>query len=490
MAVATEREYGLFIAGEFAEPASGEVRELSEPASAEPLARAAMGSEADIDRAVDAARAALEGPWAKTPPNERSRLLHALADAIVANRKELADLEARNVGKAITSVKAEIGGAVEHFRFFASAIASIAGRSNPVGGSLLYYSQKEPVGVCGQIVPWNYPFLMTTWKLAPALAAGCTIVLKPDPQTPLTALRLAELAVEVGFPPGVVNVVPGDGPTTGSHLVRHPGVDKVAFTGSTKTGGEIMRLCSDPIKRLTLELGGKSPNLVFADADLADAIPSAAFSIYYAAGQSCEARSRLLVERSIYDDVVAQLADKAGAIKVGDPLDPETQMGSLISAAHRDRVHGFVERGRDAGVEVVMGGEHGDGKGAFYKPTVLAQVDNDMEVAQEEIFGPVVAVIPFDDEKDAARIANDTKYGLFATVWTGDPARGHRLARQIKSGMVGINTPYTAFPGIPFGGYKQSGFGRELGIDTLELYLETKSVLVSTSARPYNPFQL
>jgi acyl-CoA reductase-like NAD-dependent aldehyde dehydrogenase len=490
MAVATEREYGLFIAGEFAEPASGEVRELSEPASGEPLARAAIANEVDVDRAVDAARTALEGPWAKTPPNERSRLLHALADAIVANRKELADLEARNVGKAITSVKAEIGGAVEHFRFFASAIASIAGRSNPVGGSLLFYSQKEPVGVCAQIVPWNYPFLMTTWKLAPALAAGCTIVLKPDPQTPLTALRLAELAVEVGFPPGVVNVVPGDGPTTGSYLVQHPGVDKVAFTGSTKTGGEIMRLCSDPIKRLTLELGGKSPNLLFADADLADAIPSAAFSIYYAAGQSCEARSRLLVERSIYDDVVAQLADKAGAIKVGDPLDPETQMGSLISAGHRDRVHGFVERGREAGVEVVTGGEHGDGKGAFYKPTVLAQVENSMEVAQEEIFGPVVAVIPFEDEKDAARIANDTKYGLFATVWTGDPARGHRLARQIKSGMVGINTPYTAFPGIPFGGYKQSGFGRELGLETLEDYLETKSVLVSTSARPYNPFQL
>jgi acyl-CoA reductase-like NAD-dependent aldehyde dehydrogenase len=490
MAVATEREYGLFIAGEFAESASGEVRELSEPASGEPLARAALANEVDVDRAVDAARAALAGPWAKTPPNERSRLLHALADAIVANRKELADLEARNVGKAISSVKAEIGGAVEHFRFFASAIASIAGRSNPIGGSLLFYSQKEPVGVCGQIVPWNYPFLMTTWKLAPALAAGCTIVLKPDPQTPLTALRLAELAVEVGFPAGVVNVVPGDGPTTGSYLVRHPGVDKVAFTDSTRTGGEIMRLCSDPIKRLTLELGGKSPNLLFADADLADAIPSAAYSIYYAAGQSCEARSRLLVEQSIYDDVVAQLADNAGAIKVGDPLDPETQMGSLISTGHRDRVHGFVERGREAGVEVVTGGEHGDGKGAFYKPTVLAQVDNDMEVAQEEIFGPVVAVIPFEDEKDAVRIANDTKYGLFATVWTGDPARGHRLARQIKSGMVGINTPYTAFPGIPFGGYKQSGFGRELGLETLELYLETKSVLVSTSAKPYNPFQL
>ena len=251
-----------------------------------------------------------------------------------------------------------------------------------------------------------------------------------------------------------------------------------------------MRLCSEPIKRLTLELGGKSPNLVFADADLADAIPSAAFSIYYAAGQSCEARSRLLVESSIYDDVVAKLAENAGAIKVGDPLDPETQMGSLISAGHRDRVHGFVEQGREAGAEVVIGGEHGDGKGAFYPPTVLARVENRMDVAQEEIFGPVVTVIPFEDEKDAIRIANDVKYGLYATVWTGDPARGHRLARQIKSGTIGINMPYTAFPGVPFGGYKQSGFGRELGIETLELYLETKSVIVSTGTRPYNPFEL
>jgi acyl-CoA reductase-like NAD-dependent aldehyde dehydrogenase len=490
MAVATGREYGLFIDGESAEPASGELRDLSEPATGEPLAKAAMAGEQDVDRAVEAARAALSAAWGKTPPNERSRLLHALADAIVANRKELAELESRNVGKAISSVKSELAGAVEHFRFFASAIASIAGRSNSVGGSLLFYSLKEPVGVCGQIVPWNYPLLMTTWKLAPALAAGCTIVLKPDPQTPLSALRLAELAVEVGIPPGVVNVVPGDGPTTGSYLVRHPGVDKVAFTGSTKTGSEIMRLCSEPIKRLTLELGGKSPNLLFADADLADAIPSSVWSIYYAAGQSCEARSRLLVEQSIYDDVVAQFTDRTGSLKVGDPLDPETQVGSLISANHRDRVHGFVERGRAEGAEVVIGGEPGDGKGAFYRPTVLAKVENSMEVAQEEIFGPVVTVIPFADEKDAARIANETKYGLFATVWTGDPARGHRLARQIKSGMIGINTPYTAFPGIPFGGYKQSGFGRELGLETLELYLETKSVLVSTGAKPYNPFGL
>jgi acyl-CoA reductase-like NAD-dependent aldehyde dehydrogenase len=490
MAVATEREYGLFINGESAEPSSGELRELTEPATGEPLAKAAVASEHDVDRAVDAARAALEGDWGRTAPTERSRLLHALADALVANRKELAELEARNVGKAISSVKAELAQAVENFRFYGSAIASIAGRSNPVGGSLLFYSLKEPVGVCGQIVPWNYPLMMTTWKLAPALAAGCTIVLKPDSATPLSALRMAELASEVGFPPGTINVVPGPGPTVGAHLVRHPGVEKVAFTGSTTTGAEIMRLASEGIKRLILELGGKSPNLVFADANLDDAIPSSVWSIYYSAGQSCEARSRVLVERSIYDDFVARFSEAASTLKVGDPLDPETQVGSLISNEHRDRVHGYVETGREEGAEVVTGGESPDGKGAFYPPTVLAQVDNSMRVAQEEIFGPVVTVIPFEDEKDATRIANDVRYGLMATVWTGDPGRGHRLARRIKAGTVGINMPFTAFPGIPFGGYKQSGFGRELGLETLDDYLETKSVIVSTSPKPFNPFGL
>jgi len=490
MAVATEREYGLFINGELVEPASGEIRELTEPATGEFLARAAMGGEADIDRAVEAARAALDGPWGRTPANERSRLLHALADAIVANRKELAELEVRNVGKAISSVKAEVNQAVENFRFYGSAIASIAGRANSIGGSLLFYSLKEPVGVAGQIVPWNYPLMMATWKLAPALAAGCSVVLKPDEATPLTALRLGELAAEVGFPPGAVNIVPGPGKTTGAYLVRHPGVDKVAFTGSTETGGEIMRLASAPIKRVTLELGGKSPSLVFADANLDDAIPSSVWSIYYSAGQSCEARSRVLVESSIYDDFVSKFAALAQQLKVGDPLDAETQMGSLISSTHRDKVHGFVEQGRQQGAEVVSGGEIGNGKGAFYPPTVLAGVDSSMTVAQEEIFGPVVTVIPFEDEKDAIRIANDVRYGLMATVWTGDPARGHRVASRIKSGTVGINVPYTAFPGIPFGGYKQSGFGRELGLETLDLYLETKSVLVSTSPKPFNPFGL
>jgi aldehyde dehydrogenase (NAD+)/betaine-aldehyde dehydrogenase len=331
---------------------------------------------------------------------------------------------------------------------------------------------------------------MSVWKLSPALAAGCAVVLKPDPQTPLSVLRIAELANEVGFPPGAINIVPGDGPTTGAYLVQHPGVDKVAFTGSTRTGSEIMRLAADGIKRVTLELGGKSPNLVFADANLDDAIPSSVWSIYYAAGQSCEARSRVLVEGSLYDEFVRRFADYATQLRVGDPLDAETQIGSLISSAHRERVHGFVERGIAEGAEVVTGGELSEGKGAFYTPTVLAKVRNEMEVAQEEIFGPVVTVIPFEDEKDAIRIANDVRYGLFATVWTGDPARGHRVAARIKSGMVGINMPFTAFPGIPFGGYKQSGFGRELSIETLDLYLETKGVLVSTSPKPFNPFGL
>jgi acyl-CoA reductase-like NAD-dependent aldehyde dehydrogenase len=490
MAIATEREYGLFINGELTEPASGEVRELVEPATGAPLAKAAMAGADDVDRAVGAARAALDGPWGKTPPNERARLMQALADAIVANRKELTELETRNVGKAISSVKGEVAVSAENFRWYASVLGTIAGRATPIGGSILAYTLKEPVGVVGQIVPWNYPIMMAAWKLAPALAAGCTVVLKPDPATPLTALRVAELAGEVGFPPGVINIVPGDGPTTGSDLVTHPDVDKVAFTGSTKTGCEIMRLCAEPVKRVSLELGGKSPNLVFADANLDDAIPSSVYAIYYAAGQSCDARSRVLVEKPLYDDFVDRFSETASRMKVGDPLDSETQMGSLISQAHREKVHSFVETGREEGASVVTGGEPGDGDGAFYPPTILTGVENRMVVAQEEIFGPVVTVIPFEDEAEAIRIANDVKYGLTATVWTRDPARGHRLARQIKSGVIGINLPNTAFPGLPFGGYKQSGFGREGSLETIEMYLETKAVLASTGAKPVNPWGL
>jgi len=454
------------------------VTELYEPATGRALANVELAGETEVDEAVSRARAALDGDWRKAGRTERSRLLHALADALAANRKELAELEARNVGKAISSVKAELAQAVETFRFYASAVGSVAGRSMTVGGSLLFYSLREPVGVCAAIVPWNYPLMLAAWKVAPALAAGCTLVLKPDPQTPLSALRLAELAEKVGIPPGVLNVVPA-GAKVGAHLVRHPGIDMVSFTGSTRSGAEVMRLAAEPLKRVHLELGGKSPNLIFADADLDDAVASSAWAIFYSAGQSCEARSRLLVEASVYEDVVARVTEVAGRVRVGDPLDPETQMGSLISAAHREKVHAFVA---GAGGEVTTGGAVPDGDGAFYPPTVIAGVDHASEVAQEEVFGPVVVAVPFADEAEAVRLANDVRYGLMATVWTGDATRGHRIAQRIKAGTVGINMPYTAFPGVPFGGYKQSGFGRELGIETLEHYLETKSVLTRTAS--------
>ena len=484
------RSFGLFINGETLDGSAGGTRDLVEPASGAPFGTVHLAGNSDVDAAVTAARAALGGAWGKTGGTERSRLLHALADAIGKNRNELVELEARNVGKAVSSVKLEVGGAAECFRFYASAIGTIGGRSNAMGASLLTYSLKEPVGVVAQIVPRNYPLLMAVWKLAPALAAGCSVVLKSDPQTPATALRLAQLATEVGFPAGAINVISADGPTTGSYLVGHPGIDKVAFTGSTRTGVEIMKLAAESIKRVTLELGGKSPNVLFADADLASAIPASAWAIFYASGQSCEARSRLLVEKSIYDEVVAKLTEAAAKIVQGDPLVAETQVGSLISLAQRERVHGFVQRAIAAGGTAVSGGAIPDGPGAFYPPTIITGLDNAAEIAQEEVFGPVVTVIPFEDEADAIRIANDTRYGLFATVWTGDPARALRVAGRIKSGMVGVNMPYTAFPGIPFGGYKQSGFGRELSVDAIDAYLETKGILVNTGNRPINPFGL
>ena len=434
----------------------------------------------DIDRAVEAARTALNGDWGKTAATERSRLLHALADAIAANRAELVELEARNVGKASSSVKAELFGAAENFRFYASAVATIAGRSNPIGGSLLFYSLKEPVGVAAQIVPWNYPLLLATWKLAPALAAGCSVVLKPDPQTPLTALRLAELAAEVGFPAGAINVVPADGPTVGAYLVRHPGVDKVAFTGSTKTGAEIMRLAADPLTRVTLELGGKCPNLVFADADLAGAIPSSVWSIFYA-----PARAARPARGSWWRSRCTTSSSPSSSRRPGAEGRRPSRSGDADGVADLAGASRPGTRVRRAGTR---GGRRGRarrrdrrGERRVLPADRIAGVDSAMAVAQEEIFGPVVTVIPFEDEAEAIRIANDVRYGLMATVWTGDPGRGHRIAAKIKSGTVGINMPYTAFPGIPFGGYKQSGFGRELGVDALELYLETKSVIVNTA---------
>jgi acyl-CoA reductase-like NAD-dependent aldehyde dehydrogenase len=429
------------------------------------------------------------------PAHRRAEILEGVARLLAERHDELARTISAEAGKPLKAARVEAERAVSTFTHAAAEARGLAGDvvpmdASPVGAGKLAFTLRMPIGVVGAISPFNFPLNLVAHKVAPALAAGCAVVLKPDPSTPLTALRLGELAAEVGIPPGVVNIVPGDGPTTGAYLVRHPGVDKVAFTGSTATGSEIMRLCSQPLKRVSLELGGKSPNLVFADANLEDAVPSSVYAIYYAAGQSCDARSRVLVEKPLYDDFVSRFTETAAKMRTGDPLDPETQMGSLISQSHREKVHGLVERGREEGAEVVTGGEPADGDGAFYPPTVLAGVENRMAVAQEEIFGPVVTVIPFEDEAEAVRIANDVQYGLTATVWTADPGRGHRLARQIKSGVIGINLPNTAFPGMPFGGYKQSGFGREGSLETIEMYLETKAVYTATGAKPVNPWSL
>ena len=475
MAVAT-REYGLFIGGESSEAAGGDVRELAEPATGEPLARAALAGEADVDRAVEAARGALDGDWGKTPGTERARLLHALADAIVANRAELAELEARNVGKAISSVKAELHQAVENFRYYGSAIATIGGRANPIGGSLLFYSLKEPVGVAAQIVPWNYPLMMATWKLAPALAAGCSVVLKPDPQTPLTAIRLAELATEVGFPAGAVNVIAADGPTTGAYLVPHPGVDKVAFTGSTEVGRLIVQAAAGNLKKVSLELGGKSPNIVLADADVDLAIEGAANAIFFNHGQCCCAGSRLLVEKPVFDRVVEGVAARAQQIKVGPGLDPSTEMGPLVSQEQLDRVCGYMNAGEKEGARAVTGGKRIGEKGYFVEPTVLVGVEQNATVAQEEIFGPVLAVIAHDGDDDAVAIANNSIYGLSGAVFSSDVERARAVARRIRTGTMGINGGIYYGPEVPFGGYRQSGVGREMGVAGFEEYLEIKSV--------------
>jgi len=495
MTVATQtRTYGLWVDGDEAPAASGETFDVHNPATGELLASVAKAGTEDVDRAVAAAQAALGGKaWTRMGATARSRVLHRYADLITENLDELAELETRNVGKAISSVKAEIHGAAEVLRFFAAGLAGHVGTSTPVGGSVMSYVRKEPMGVCGQIVPWNYPLMMASWKLAPALAAGCTVVLKPASLTPLTALRLGQLATEAGFPNGVVNVLPGPGSTTGSYLVQHSGVAKVAFTGDTGTGVEIMRLAAPGLKRVTLELGGKSPSLVFADADMESAVASSVWSIFYSAGQSCEARSRVLVEASALEAFTRRFVELTGKLVVGDPLDPATHVGSLVSSGQLDIVDGYVQAGAKAGATVATGGAKLDGdlaKGHFYGPTVLTGVTNDMQVAQEEIFGPVVTIIPFADEAEAIKLANDVEYGLMATVWTGDGARAHRVAAAVQSGLVGINVPYTAMPGVPFGGYKRSGFGRELSLESLDEYTETKGVLFNTGTRPINPFRL
>lgn len=488
----TRKEWKLLINGQQVDAASGETFDVINPATNEHLARVAKAGKEDVDAAVSAAREAFErGKWVRMGAARRAGILYKVAQIMRERQDEIARLEVLNSGKAISQAKAELGQAIEDFEFFAGAATKITGSTIPVPGNFLNYTVREPIGVCAQIVPWNYPIMMAAWKVAPALAAGNTVILKPASATPLTALLLGEICLEAGVPPGVVNVLPGPGAEIGVQLAEHPGVDKVAFTGETETGRDIMRRAAGTLKRISLELGGKSPNLVFEDADIDHAVNGSLFAIYYSAGQSCEARSRLFVQESIYDQFVEKFVEKTRKLRVGDPMDATTQVGSLISPRHLERVDGYVQIGRDEGAEVLAGGERaGNGleKGNFYMPTVLAGVTNKARVAQEEIFGPVVTIMRFSNEAEAVQLANDIVYGLAGTLWTKDVARAHRVAGQIRSGVVTINTPFTAFPGLPFGGYKQSGFGRELSMESLEMYTELKSVLIYTGEKPMNPF--
>lgn len=474
----------LWIANAWADAQSGATFATTNPATGEVITQVAEARAEDVERAVEAAREAMRNPaWRHMNPHKRAELLWKLADALEANADELAALETADNGKPyFESRKVDLPSIVENFRYFAGMADKVQGSTIPVAGPYLNYTLREPVGVVGIITPWNFPLSLAAWKVAPALATGNAVVLKPAEQTPLTALRLGELAAAVGFPAGVLNVVPGFGPTAGSALVKHPGVDAIAFTGSTEVGRIVMREAAETLKKVSLELGGKSPNIVFADADLKSAVRGTTTGIFYGKGEVCAAGSRVLVERSVYDAFVEQFAERAESMTVGDPMEKTTRLGALVSEEQLERVMAYVEAGKAEGARLVAGGERAtvNGKGNFVKATVFADVTPEMRIAREEIFGPVAAVIPFDDEDDAVRTANRTIYGLAAGIWTRDVAKAHRVAEQLHSGTVWINTYNQYDSASPFGGYKLSGFGRDLGWESaLEKYTQVKSVWVA-----------
>src|SRR5438105_86797 len=488
------REYKLFIDGQWMDSESGKTFKTPNPATGETLAEVAEADKADVDKAWAAARKAMTGKWSKMSARDRGRLLYRLSQLIEQHAGELAELEAMDNGKPIKeSTYIDLSGVVENFEYFAGWATKIEGETIPVPGQMFNYTLREPVGVCGQIIPWNFPLLMAAWKLAPALAAGNTVVLKPAEQTPVTALELGKLIQEAGFPDGVVNIVPGFGETAGAALASHKDVDKVAFTGSTEVGKLIAKAAAENLTKVSLELGGKAPNIVFADADMEQAVNGAMMGIFFNQGQVCCAGSRLFLHEQVRDEFLGRFKEKAEKIKVGDPMDKATQMGPQVSEEQLNRIKSYVEVARNEGATVLTGGcppaLEGDlQKGYFFQPTIFGDVRNEMRVAQEEIFGPVVSVITFKDEADLIRQANEVVYGLSAGIWTRDITRAHRFAREIKAGVVWINTFNMMNAASPFGGYKQSGYGREMGKHALEMYTQVKSVWVDLSGKPIGWF--
>ena len=472
----------MLINGKWVDSASGKTFPSYNPATGEVLANVAEGDREDIDRAVKAARAAFEtGPWSKISPSERGRMMWRLADLIEKHTEEFAQLESLDNGKPLKIARiADLPLAVDHFRYYAGWATKIEGNTIPMGlarqGSYHAYTVREPVGVVGQIIPWNFPLLMAAWKLGPALATGCCVVLKPAEQTPLTALRLGELIQEAGFPDGVVNIVPGYGETAGAALAAHMDVDKIAFTGSTEVGKLIVHAATGNLKKVSLELGGKSPNIVMDDADLESAIPGASMAIFFNQGQCCCAGSRLFVEKKIFDKVVDGISQAASKIRVRPGLDPESDLGPLVSEEQLNRVCGYLESGIKEGAKATAGGSREGDKGYFVKPTVLVNTNDKMKVVKEEIFGPVVTATPFSDMNEIISRANDTVYGLAAGVWTRDVKKAHAVASKLKAGTVWINCYNVFDAALPFGGYKQSGWGREMGHEVLKNYTEVKSV--------------
>ena len=481
----SRKTHKLLIGGEWREALSGKTFETHNPATGEVLARVSEANKSDVDLAVKAAQKALEGPWSKTTPAEREKLLWKLADLIDKNAEELAQLETLDNGKPIReSLKGDLPLASSLIRYFAGWPTKIHGETTPVsvpyapGVRFLHYTVREPIGVVGAIIPWNFPLLMAIERLAPALACGNAFILKPAEQTPLSALRLGELILEAGIPAGVVNILPGFGPGAGAAMAQHPEIDKITFTGSTEVGREIVKASAGNLKRLSLELGGKSPNIVFADADLDAAAKGMFMGIFYNQGQCCSAGSRVFVERSKFDEMVSKLSERAKTVRQGPGLDPKTQMGPLVSEEQKKRVLSYIDSGRKEGAKILSGGEPGPGKGYFVQPTVFADVKDEMTIAREEIFGPVVCVMPFESADEVVRRANLTRYGLVAGVWTKDVKKAHQMAASMKAGTVWINCYHFVDAAAPWGGFKESGWGREKGPYAIEHYTELKSVWV------------